>query len=77
MLKNIDSFNVIKSSSASAEGAGYCTGSDMATAEHSVNLIEAILRALVKWCLKHGVRSAQVEEIVRRAFVQQAECEIR
>ncbi len=50
---------------------------DMPTGEHSVNFIEAILRALVRWCLKHGVRSAQVEEIVRRAFVQQAEHEIR
>ena len=49
----------------------------MPTAEHSINFIEAILRALVRWCLKHGIRSAQVEEVVRRAFVQQSECEIR
>lgn len=48
----------------------------MPIAEHSVNFIEAILRALVRWCLKHGVRSAQVEEVVRRAFVQQAKSEI-
>jgi len=42
-----------------------------------IDFIEAILRSLVRWCLKHGVRSAQVEELVRQKFVEQAEREIR
>jgi hypothetical protein len=39
--------------------------------------LKAILRALVRWCLKRGVRAAQVEEVVRQTFVEEAEREIR
>ena len=41
------------------------------------NFIRALIQPLVSWCLRHGVRSAQVEELVREAFVQAAEREIR
>jgi hypothetical protein len=39
--------------------------------------LKAILRAVVRWCLKRGVRAAQVEELVRQTFVEEAEREIR
>jgi len=38
--------------------------------------IRALVRPLVRWCLKRGVRSAQVEEILRESFVHEAEHEI-
>lgn len=41
------------------------------------SLIRALIRPLVAWCLRHGVRSAQVEELIREAFVRSAESEIR
>jgi hypothetical protein len=41
------------------------------------SLIRALIRPLVSWCMHHGVRSAQVEELIREAFVQAAENEIR
>lgn len=41
-----------------------------------VAYIRALVRPLIKWCLKRGVRSAQVEEIVREVFVLEAEHEI-
>jgi predicted transcriptional regulator len=40
------------------------------------SLIRALIQPLVLWCLRHGVRSAQVEELVREAFVRAAESEI-
>lgn len=39
--------------------------------------MRAIVRPLVRWCLKHGVRSAQVEEVLRESFVHEAELEIK
>jgi hypothetical protein len=39
--------------------------------------LRAILRALVRWCLKRGVRSSHVEEVVRQTFVEEAAREIR
>ncbi len=39
--------------------------------------IQAVLQALVRWCLKRGVRSAQVEELVRQTFVHEAQREIK
>jgi hypothetical protein len=44
--------------------------------ETTTAFIQALLRALVRWCLKRGVRSAQVEEVVRRTFVEEAQREI-
>lgn len=41
------------------------------------SLIRALIRPLVSWCVRHGVRSAQVEELIREAFVRAAESEIR
>lgn len=38
--------------------------------------IRALLRPLVRWCLKRGVRSSQVEEILRQSFVHEAQHEI-
>ena len=38
--------------------------------------IRALLRPLVRWCLKRGVRSSQVEEILRESFVHEAQQEI-
>lgn len=38
--------------------------------------MRAIVRPLVRWCLKHGVRSAQVEEVLRESFIHEAELEI-
>jgi len=37
--------------------------------------IRALLRPLVRWCLKRGVRSSQVEEILRESFVHDAQHE--
>lgn len=39
--------------------------------------IRALIRPLVRWCLKRGVRAAQVEEILRESFVHEAEREIK
>ncbi|MEY4700615.1 MAG: hypothetical protein RL326_802 [Pseudomonadota bacterium] len=47
------------------------------TALTPISLIRAIIRPLVSWCVRHGVRSAQVEELIREAFVRAAEDEIR
>ncbi len=41
------------------------------------SLIRALIRPLVSWCIRHGVRSAQVEELIRETFVRAAEDEIR
>ena len=41
------------------------------------SLIRALIRPLVSWCVRHGVRSALVEELIREAFVRAAESEIR
>lgn len=49
----------------------------MQNTSHTTQFVYATLRALVRWCVKHGVRSAHVEEVVRKAFVQEAEREIR
>jgi hypothetical protein len=38
--------------------------------------IRALLAPLVRWCLKRGVRSSQVEEILRESFVHEAQHEI-
>jgi len=43
----------------------------------STPFVRAIVRPLVRWCLKHGVRSAQVEEVLRESFVHEAELEIK
>ncbi len=40
------------------------------------HVIRALVRPLVEWCLRHGVRSAHVEELIREAFVRAAENEI-
>ncbi len=42
-----------------------------------ISFIRACGRPLVQWCLKHGVRVAQVEEILRELFVREAENEIK
>lgn len=47
------------------------------TALSPISLIRALIRPLVSWCMRHGVRSAQVEELIREAFVRTAENEIR
>jgi len=47
------------------------------SSEHATSYIKALLRPLVKWCLKYGLRSAKVEELVREAFVDEAATEIR
>lgn len=39
--------------------------------------IRALLRPLVRWCLKRGVRSSQVEELLRESFVHEAQHEIQ
>ena len=41
------------------------------------SLIRALVRPLVSWCVRHGVRYAQVEELIREVFVREAEKEIR
>ncbi len=48
----------------------------MITPIDTTRFVQAIARSLVRWCLKHGVRYAQVEEIFRQTFVQEAEAEI-
>jgi hypothetical protein len=49
----------------------------MITPVDTTAFIKSVARALVRWCLRHGARSAQVEEIFRQTFVQEAEAEIR
>jgi len=49
----------------------------MTSNDTTSGFIHAILQALVRWCLKKGVRSAQVEELVRQTFVHEAQREIR
>lgn len=49
----------------------------METFEHSSGAIGALIRALVRLCLKKGIRSAQIEEAIRRALVKEAEQEVR
>lgn len=48
----------------------------MAAAVDLTAFIQAIVRTLVRWCLKRGVRAAQVDEILRKTFVQEAQREI-
>jgi hypothetical protein len=47
------------------------------TTVHVSAFVKAILRAVVRWCLARGVRFAQVEELLRQTFVEEAEREIR
>jgi hypothetical protein len=49
----------------------------VSSAIDTTSFIKAILRSLVRWCISRGVRSAQVEELVRLTFVQEAEQEIK
>ncbi|MFO0416962.1 MAG: DUF6502 family protein [Pseudomonadota bacterium] len=60
-----------------AAGLGKGIGHTVTSVIDSTSFIQAILRALVRWCLKRGVRSAQVEELVRRTFVVEARREIK
>jgi hypothetical protein len=43
----------------------------------AVAYISAILKPLVRWCLRRGIRCAQVEQLLRQSFVREAEIEIQ
>lgn len=49
----------------------------MTTSLNPIAFIRACARPLVTWCLKHGIRSSQVEQIVRELFVHEAQNEIK